>query len=90
MADLGCTAVLPSLFGEPGRDPNPGARGRLATAAYGASSIVKACVSREFTVLATGRMSKVVTWLRAPAAEEHGRCGGPGVGAVAAFLPRVG
>ena len=31
---------------------------------------------------ATGRTSPVVDWLRALAAEEHQRCGGPGVGAV--------
>jgi len=40
------------------------------------------CVSREFTVLATGRTSPIVSWLRALAAAEHTRCGGPGVGAV--------
>jgi dienelactone hydrolase len=39
-------------------------------------------VSREFSVLATGRTSPVVDWLRALAAHEHERCGGPGVGAV--------
>lgn len=29
MADIGCTAALPHLFGVPGKDPNEG--GRLAT-----------------------------------------------------------
>jgi hypothetical protein len=43
---------------------------------------VPVCVSREFVVLATGRSSPVVTWLRALARHEHERCGGPGVGAV--------
>lgn len=33
-------------------------------------------------MFATGRTSPVVSWLRALAAEEHRRCGGPGVGAV--------
>ena len=80
VAAMGCTAVLPQLFGEPGRDPMAG--GRASTAAYALSSIVPACISREFTVLATGRTSPVVAWLRALAADEHGRCGGPGVGAV--------
>ncbi|WP_436496349.1 dienelactone hydrolase family protein [Actinokineospora sp. HUAS TT18] len=82
VADLGCTAVLPNLFGKPGRDPNPEAHGVIGTAVYGMSSMGFGCVSREFTVLATGRTSKAVTWLRALAAREHQRCGGPGVGAV--------
>jgi dienelactone hydrolase len=70
---IGCTAVLPSLFGEPGREPG---------VPYAVSSIVPACISREFATLATGRTSPVTTWLRALAAAEHERCGGPGVGAV--------
>lgn len=79
IADLGCTAVLPHLFGTPGRDPDAG---RIAGLAYGLSSMVPACVSREFTTWATGRTSPVVEWLRALASHEHARCGGPGVGAV--------
>lgn len=77
---IGCTAVLPHLFGVPGRDPV--ARGRARLVGYGLSSLVPACVSREFTILATGRTSPVVSWLRALAAHEHERCGGTGVGAV--------
>ena len=80
VAAIGCTAVLPHLFGEPGRDPLAGGTARAT--AYMLSSIVPACISREFTVLATGRTSPVVDWLRALAADEHERCGGPGVGAV--------
>lgn len=76
---LGCTAVLPHLFGEPGRPPDAG---RLGGAGYLVSSLVPACVSREFTVWATGRSSPIISWLRALAADEHQRCGGPGVGAV--------
>ncbi|MEU9123175.1 dienelactone hydrolase family protein [Streptomyces sp. NPDC048506] len=82
VAALGCTAVLPVLFGTPGRDPHPSAHGRLKSRLYMASSLWKVCVSREFTLLATGKSSPVVTWLRALAADEHRRCGGPGVGAV--------
>lgn len=70
---LGCTAVLPHLFGTPGRDPS---------GAYALSSIAPACISREFSTLAVGRTSPVVDWLRALAAVEHQRCGGPGVGAI--------
>ncbi len=82
IADVGCTAVLPSLFGTPGRDPNPGAHSLPSTGGYFASSMLRACISREFTVWATGRTSPVIGWLRALAAAEHERCGGPGVGAV--------
>ena len=80
VASIGCTAVMPHLFGEPGMDPT--ARGRVGGVAAMARSMVPACISREFTVLATGRTSPVVDWLRALAASEHERCGGPGVGAV--------
>lgn len=77
---LGCTAVLPHLFGQPGRDPMKG--GALATLSYGLSSLGPACVSREFATWAAGRTSPVISWLRALAAHEHEVCGGPGVGAV--------
>lgn len=82
VADIGCTAVMPHLYGSPGRDPLPGAHGKAAAARYMVSSLVPACVSREFVVFATGRTSPVVSWLRALAAAEHERCGGPGVGVV--------
>jgi dienelactone hydrolase len=74
--------VLPHLFGVPGRDPDPRRGGWPRAVGTFASAIVPACVSREFVVLATGRTSPVVAWLRALAAAEHERCGGPGVGAV--------
>ncbi len=73
VADAGFTAVLPHLFGEDGRAP---------TAAYALSSLARACISREFTVLARGTTSPIINWLRPLAAEEHARCGGRGVGAV--------
>ncbi|MDI3387694.1 dienelactone hydrolase family protein [Streptomyces sp. B-S-A8] len=82
VAAIGCTAVLPVLFGRPGRDPHPAAHGKLKARAYLASSILRVCVSREFTAFAVGRSSPVVDWLRGLAAYEHERCGGPGVGAV--------
>ena len=80
VAAIGCTAVMPHLFGIPGHDPL--GHGRLSAAQYALSSMVPGCISREFTTFATGRTSPVVTWLRALAADEHDRCGGPGVGAV--------
>lgn len=72
LVDAGLSAVLPSLFGD------PGAPRTLRVLPV----IASACVSREFTVWATRRTSPVADWLRALARQEHERCGGPGVGAV--------
>jgi dienelactone hydrolase len=69
----GCTAVMPHLFGDPGRPPS----GR-----YIFSSLGPACISREFSTFALRRTSPITNWLRKLAAAEHARCGGPGVGAV--------
>ncbi|MER6672862.1 dienelactone hydrolase family protein [Streptomyces sp. NPDC000983] len=80
--DIGCTVVVPDLFGVAGRDPDPKAHGWAGTAATGLRALAHICVSREFTTLAAGRTSPVVTWLRALAVHEHERCGGPGVGAL--------
>ena len=68
----GCTVFVPSLFGRPGEP--------LAAAAT-LRAIVRVCVAREFAILAN-RTSPVATWLRVLAAEAHGECGGPGVGAI--------
>jgi dienelactone hydrolase len=77
---LGCSAVVPDLFGTAGRDPTAGSK--FENTMYGLRSMAGACISREFTVLATGRTSRVIGWLRALAAMEHDRAGGPGVGVV--------
>lgn len=77
---LGCSVALPHLFGVPGRDPfRSGGRSALSDVA---TSIVPACVSREFTVMATGRTSPVMGWLRSLGRELHAECGGPGIGVV--------
>ncbi len=73
VVDAGFTAVMPHLFGDDGRVATPG---------YVLSSLTRACISREFTVLAQGKTSPVISWLRTLAAAEHATCGGPGVGAV--------
>lgn len=73
VADAGLTAVLPSLFGTPGKP---------MTAGYAAKVVAQCCISREFATLAMGRTSPITMWLRKLAAAEHERCGGPGVGAV--------
>lgn len=79
---IGCTAVLPHLFGEPGRDPAPTGKLGPREIVHGLRTMAPLCVSREFTMFATGKTSPVVDWLRALARSEHERCGGPGVGAV--------
>lgn len=71
--ELGCTAVLPHLFGTPGRP---------ASGSYAMETLAKICVSKEFSSMALGRTGPVVSWLRALARNEHQRCGGPGVGVV--------
>jgi dienelactone hydrolase len=73
VAGAGFTAVLPHVFGDDGREATPG---------YVMGSFAKACVSREFTVLALGQTSPIISWLRALSHHEHERCGGAGVGAV--------
>lgn len=84
--EAGFSVVLPDLFGTPGRDPNPDVHGRLGAARTMLKAVGKICVSREFSLLATGKTSPVVAWLRQLAAHEHARCGGPGVGAVGMCL----
>jgi dienelactone hydrolase len=73
VAAAGCTAVMPSLFGDPGRPP---------TGTYLFKSIGPACISKEFTSFALKKTSPITVWLRKLAAAEHERCGGPGVGVV--------
>jgi dienelactone hydrolase len=60
------------VLGRPGKD---------ATGSEIARSLARACVAREFTVLAD-RTSPVAHWLRALAARAHEESGGPGVGAI--------
>jgi len=78
--DLGCSVALPHLFGQPGRDFER--HGTRSTITDVVSSIVPACVSREFTVLATGQTSPIMRWLRALGCDLHEECGGPGIGVV--------
>ncbi len=79
VVDNGCTAVLPVLFGTPGK---PGFKGTRPDVPYVVSSIAPACVSKEFAALAAGKTAPVTNWLRALAAHEFEACGGLGVGAV--------
>jgi dienelactone hydrolase len=73
LVDAGYTVFMPLLFGEPMRPPERG---------YALGVILKACISREFRVLAANQSSPVVDWLRALARQAHAECGGRGVGAI--------
>ena len=73
VADAGFTAVLPALFGEPGKP---------MTVGYVAKSFFAGCVSKEFHAWALHSTSPITVWLRALGAQVHEECGGPGIGAV--------
>lgn len=77
VADDGFSVALPHLFGTPGRPLSPG---------YIARQFARACISREFHVLAAHRSSPITEWLRALARQLHAERGGPGVGAVGMCL----
>lgn len=68
----GYTVYMPSLFGRVNAEKTGGELLR---------SLVRACVSREFHILAD-QTSPVISWLRVLAAQAHEECGGPGVGTV--------
>src|SRR4051812_6724044 len=55
VADAGFTAVMPSLFGTPGKEPTPG---------YIAQTMSWACVSKEFTTWATNKTSPATEWAK--------------------------
>ncbi len=74
---------MPHLFGVPGR---PIGANTLVAGWYVNEAFLPACISREFTLLATGRTSPVAGWLRSLARTLHQECGGPGVGAVGMCL----
>ena len=74
---LGCTVVLPHLFGRvPSADSPLTAMGSLR----------QACINREFNKLALNRTSPVADWLRSLARDLHAELGGPGVGALGMCL----
>ena len=73
VVDAGFTVVMPLLVGTTGVAPS---------GKYIASSMLKVCISREFTTMAVGQTSPVVSWLRALAKQLHDELGGKGVGAI--------
>ena len=70
---IGCTVVMPHLFGVPEGAPTPKVLAR---------EFAKVCINREFTKLALNETTPIADWLRSLARELHGELGGPGVGAV--------
>jgi len=75
--DAGFRVYAPILVGRADgtNAPDPGL---LAT--------LRVCISREFTLFASGRSSPVVDWLRPLARTVHGECGGPGIGVIGMCL----
>jgi dienelactone hydrolase len=73
VVDRGFTVVMPQLFG------TPGAKNSVVRVA---GTLGKICVSRELSLLATGRTQPVADWLRSLARDLHAELGGPGVGAL--------
>jgi len=77
VAEAGFTVYLPHLFGVPGKPISNG---------YLLGQMARACISREFSVLAKREASPITDWLRALCRAAHHACGGPGVGAVGMCL----
>ncbi len=77
VADAGFSVYLPSLFGSPGRP---------FSVPYAARQMARACISREFSVLARCASSPITDWLRTLCRRAHADCGGKGVGAIGMCL----
>ncbi|MFT4614201.1 MAG: dienelactone hydrolase [Bacteroidia bacterium] len=73
----GYTVYMPSLLGTPGK---------AFSNAYTLASLAKACISREFHVLAKNKSSPITDALRALCRQAHEQCGGVGVGAIGMCL----
>ncbi|NRA00029.1 MAG: dienelactone hydrolase family protein [Myxococcales bacterium] len=77
VSDDGFSVYLPHLFGTPNKP---------MTGGYAAGQMLRACISREFSVLARNESSPITNWLRALCRKAHHECGGPGVGAIGMCL----
>jgi len=73
VVNAGFTVVMPDLVGTPGKEVSGG---------YTISSMLKVCISREFTNMALNKTSPIISWLRALSRSLHHEVGGKGVGAV--------
>lgn len=77
VADAGFSVYMPLMFGTPNKPISPG---------YVLGQMARACISREFHVLASRGSSPITIWLRALCRHAHAECGGPGVGAIGMCL----
>ncbi len=77
VAEAGFTVYMPHMFGTPEKP---------LSVPYAAGQIARACISREFSVLAKNESSPITDWLRALCRRAHEECGGPGVGAIGMCL----
>ena len=77
LVDAGYRVYLPDLIGTPGKPFSNG---------YALQSMARACIAREFHVLASHGSSPITIWLRALARKAHAECGGPGVGCIGMCL----
>ena len=73
VVNAGFTVVMPNLVGTPGQE---------VSGKYIASSMLKVCISKEFTNMALQKTSPIIAWLRALARSLHQEVGGKGAGAV--------
>jgi dienelactone hydrolase len=73
LVEDGFTVVMPHLFGSSHARPRTWEAVRV---------VPRLCVTREFTMVATGRTAPLAGWLRSLARDLHARAGGPGVGAL--------
>ena len=69
VVDAGFTVYMPHMFGTPGKPLSNG---------YALGQIIRACISKEFSVLAKNESSPITDWLRALCRKAHEECGGPG------------
>ena len=77
VADEGFSVFMPCLFGTPGQP---------VSLPYSVSQIARACIDREFSVLASRGSSPITHWLRALCRHAHAEIGGKGVGAIGMCL----
>ena len=77
VADAGFTVYMPHMFGTPGKP---------LSIHYAGAQLARACVAREFSVLARNESSPITDHLRALCRLAHEECGGPGVGAIGMCL----
>ncbi|MBL4606572.1 MAG: dienelactone hydrolase family protein [Pseudomonadales bacterium] len=77
VADSGFSVVMPNLFGTPGKKISAG---------YLGEQFLRACISKEFSVLAAGEASPITDYLRALCRHTNQQLGGSGVGVVGMCL----